>query len=104
MSVAAFNLSRWIGAPVPHIDPLKEAKAEREKLGSLGKDVPLTTVEKATESLGTGEADENFLRFAEELAQADELGLTTPEPLPPVAPATEPNTTTKKPKKEGSED
>lgn len=77
MALAAFHSSRWIGAAVPHIDPLKEAKAEREKMGPLGINVPLTTPEQATESLGTGESSENFVRFAEELKWMKEADLKT---------------------------
>ncbi len=58
--------TRWIGAKVPHIDPVKEVKAVREKLGSLAGDVPLTTIEKATEELNGGDAYDNFDRFSEE--------------------------------------
>jgi len=77
MAVAAYSSSRWIGSNVPHIDPLKEARAEREKLGPLGVNVPLTTPEKATENLGEGESTENFIRFSEELAAMDAVGLET---------------------------
>ena len=67
MALAAFSESRWLGAQVPHIDPLKEVKAEREKLGPLGKDVPLSTVEQATEVLGTGDAEDNANQFLQEV-------------------------------------
>lgn len=79
MAIAAFVSSRWIGSQVPHIDPLKEAKAEREKLGELGKNLPLTTLLEALENLGAGEVDETLSRFKEELEQMKELGLDLAE-------------------------
>lgn len=62
------NLShRFIGSNVPHIDPLKEVKAEREKLGELGKELPLTTLEQATESLNGGDSENNMQQYQKEL-------------------------------------
>ena len=73
--LAAIASARWVGAQVPHIDPLKEAKAEREKLGPLGANIPLTTAEDSSEALGTGEAEENMTRFRDELNKMEELDL-----------------------------
>ncbi len=76
MVLAAYRSARFTGAMFPHIDPLKEVKAEREKLGPLGKNIPLTTVEKSIENLGDGlESDSIAEQFAEEREQARELGL-----------------------------
>lgn len=80
IAVEAYRNARWAGANVPHIDPLKEVQAEREKLGSLADHIPLTTVEAATESLNGGEYSNNVKQFAKEVGDADELGLKSPEP------------------------
>jgi capsid protein len=83
--IDAYTSAKWIGANVPHIDPLKEVKAEREKLGELGKNIPLTTVEDATEALSCGDSDANMEQFGEELAYSVTLKLVSPEPVsPPV--------------------
>lgn len=64
----AMRTARWTGANVPHIDPLKEVKAEREKLGPEGANVPLTTPEKATEALNEGDFNTNSEKFKEQVA------------------------------------
>ncbi len=74
----AFTNARFTGPMFPHIDPLKEVKAEREKLGPMGKDIPLTTVEQATEVLNGGDSDSNAQQFAEEIKQATQLGIIVP--------------------------
>lgn len=71
----ALTSCRFTGAMFPHIDPLKEVKAEREKLGVLGANIPLTTVEQATESLFSGNSDSNMEQFSEELKKSIQLGL-----------------------------
>jgi len=53
--LAAYRYCRFIGATVPHIDPLKEINAERGKLGGQLKNIPLTTAEQACEALNTGD-------------------------------------------------
>lgn len=53
--LSAYSNSRFIGAGVPHIDPVKEVTAERRKLGSKYNDVPLTTAEQSAEALNTGD-------------------------------------------------
>ncbi len=73
--LTAYKMARFIGPSVPHIDPLKEVKAEREKLGKKGENVPLTTVEAATELLNSGESDANMDQFSEEIKKAEKLGL-----------------------------
>jgi capsid protein len=69
----AFRMSRWVGSNIPHVDPLKEVKAIREKLGAAGANIPLITVEQATEELGGGDSDQNLAQFAEELEEAKRL-------------------------------
>ncbi len=63
------------GANVPHIDPLKEVNAEKEKMGESGKHLPLTTQEKATAALAEGDSHQNTENFAKELEQAEDLGI-----------------------------
>lgn len=78
MTLNAYRTCRWTGAPVPHIDPLKEVQAEREKLGITGAALPLTTVERATETLNGGDSDHNMEQYSEELERSKELGIELP--------------------------
>lgn len=81
VKLSAYKNARFIGAGVPHIDPLKEVKAEREKLGGKYANVPLTTGDMATETLNTGDFESN-LEIAKremELFQ-DEFGMDSPAP------------------------
>lgn len=71
----SFRQARFIGAGVPHVDPVKEVKAERAKLGELGKNIPLTTVEKATEALNTGDSYQNLSKYAKEVTDFNKLNL-----------------------------
>jgi capsid protein len=71
----AYRKARFVGAPVPHIDPEKEVKAERLKLGLSAANIPLTTVEAATESLNGGESDANMEQYANEYKKAETLGI-----------------------------
>lgn len=70
MALEAYRNARWVGANVPHIDPLKEVNAERAKLGTAGAHLPLTTLEAATEALNGGESTSNLEQFALELDSA----------------------------------
>jgi len=84
MVLEAYRNTRWVGAPVPHIDPLKEVMAERLKLGDTGASLPLTTVEAATETLNGGDSDSNMEQYAEELENSKKLKII---PIaPPIAP------------------
>lgn len=82
MVIGAYQMCRFVGAAVPHIDPLKEVMAEREKLGASGAAIPLTTAEQATENLGGGEARANMQQYARELAESKALDIV--EPIPPA--------------------
>lgn len=82
MVTESYEQVRFTGPSFPHIDPLKEVKAEREKLGEFGKGIPLTTAEQATEVLFGGDSDSNIEQFADEVAKLKELGLVVPEPQP----------------------
>lgn len=76
----AYRMMRFTGKMFPHIDPVKEVKAERLKLGSNADHIPLTTFEQAVENLGGGDADSNMEQFSKEYEYADELGIEKPEP------------------------
>jgi capsid protein len=67
MAVCAYQSARFVGSMFPHIDPLKEVNAERQKLGIYGRGLPLTTLEDATEALGGSEADSNIRQYIEEI-------------------------------------
>lgn len=71
----SYRNARWVGASVPHIDPLKEVKAEREKLGILGAHLPLTTLEMATENVKGGDSVSNVSQFLKEIEK-----IKMPEP------------------------
>lgn len=64
MQLEAYRNCRFIGATVPHIDPLKEVMAQRKKLGASFDNVPLTTLELACEELNTGDSSQ-ILKKAE---------------------------------------
>lgn len=73
--IDSYTNARFVGANVPHIDPLKEVNAERAKLGASGKSIPLTTAEAATEALNGGDYDTNLTHYAEELKKSKNLGV-----------------------------
>ncbi|MBL4809479.1 MAG: phage portal protein [Phycisphaerales bacterium] len=85
MTIEAWRKSRFTGAMFPHIDPLKEVKAEREKLGDTGKSIPLTTVERATEILNGGDSNSNMEQYSTELKKSKDLNIII-EPDPIVNP------------------
>jgi len=88
MVVESYQCARFTGPKFPHIDPLKEAKAEREKLGAAGAHLPLTTQEAATEQLQEGDSTSNTEQFAKELNRAEDLEIEiqpkTEEPIVPT--------------------
>lgn len=64
MAVEAIFNARFTGKKMPHIDPLKEAKAIRALLGD---DVTaLISYEQATEAMGAGDWNQNFKKHLEE--------------------------------------
>lgn len=72
----AANKNRFLGKPVPHVDPVKEAKAEREKLGDAFDNVPLTTPTDSAERLGCGDYTANIAKAYDDMdAAAAVLGL-----------------------------
>lgn len=76
--LAAFRNARFVGANVPHIDPVKEVNAERLKLGKSGASIPLTTAEAATEALNGGDYESNVTKYAEELKLSIEKKVIEP--------------------------
>ncbi|KKN55739.1 hypothetical protein LCGC14_0579490 [marine sediment metagenome] len=76
----SYQIARFIGARVPHIDPLKEVNAVRAKLGDSAKDIPLTTVEQATEELNGGDSNSNIEQYSKELERSKKLKIETTEP------------------------
>jgi hypothetical protein len=55
MLLESYRDCRFVGASVPHIDPLKEVLAERKKLGTNFDSIPLTTAEQSCENLNSGD-------------------------------------------------
>lgn len=88
--IDSYNCARFVGDQVPHIDPYKEAMAERLKLGETGKNIPLTTVEDACERLDTGDSDSIVKQYSEEMKQSIGLGIPMSNE-PANEPASPPN-------------
>lgn len=84
LTLEAYKSSNWRGANVPHIDPEKEVRAERLKLGSLFDDKPLTTLENATINVNGGDSEDNMEQAAKEIETAESLGLKFIEPIQPI--------------------
>lgn len=82
----AYRSARFVGANVPHIDPLKEVQAQRAKLGDTGASLPLATLESATEALNEGESGANMEQYATELQRSKDLKIEVP--LPAITPPT----------------
>ena len=76
--IESFQSARFVGVGVPHIDPLKEVKAERLKMGNTSDHIPLTTVERSTEMLNGGDFKQNLSNFTKELDQTK--GIKPKEP------------------------
>ncbi len=92
IGLGAYRNARFTGPLFPHIDPVKEVNAERLKLGELGANIPLTTVEAATEFLNSGDSDSNMEQFSKELEYARQLKLEVVQPntAPPSAEKAQP--------------
>ncbi|MDD5013652.1 MAG: phage portal protein [Atribacterota bacterium] len=87
MAIEAYRNARWLGANVPHIDPVKEVQAERLKLGD--DTTPLTTYDQASEALGSGDFSQNIEKIKIEKDLIEKSGLK-PIPVEPKQP-TKPN-------------
>lgn len=64
MAIEAYFNARFTGKKMPHIDPLKEAKAIRAMLGD--QDTALISFEQATEAMGSGDWMSNYKKHLEE--------------------------------------
>ena len=80
MVINSYLFARFVGANVPHIDPMKEVQAIRLMLGTTAAAMPLTTLEAATEMLGAGGSFENMTQFARELQTSKDLKIEVPLP------------------------
>jgi len=78
MAINAYQTATFIGANIPHIDPMKEVQAERLKLGS--QTIPLTTAQAATEALNGGDFKANVNQYRREIEEADGIN----EPPAPI--------------------
>lgn len=78
MAINAYKTASFIGANIPHIDPLKEVLAERAKLGS--DTIPLTTAEAAAEALNSGDFKAILSQYKREFKEADGIN-EPPEPV-----------------------
>ena len=75
MIVGAYMQAEWVGANVPHIDPLKEVNAERAKQGPLLATAPMTTLEASTRALNGGSSRANIRQVAQERTDMADAGL-----------------------------
>lgn len=65
----SFTNARFTGVNMPHIDPLKEVKAIREMLGSGLENMPLISLDQATEQLNQGDWEENNFKLDNEMGR-----------------------------------
>jgi capsid protein len=64
----AYSNSVFLGANLPHIDPLKEVKAIRSMIGDKSKgEVPLIDLDQATEQLNNGDWREVYKKWTEQM-------------------------------------
>lgn len=91
MALAAYRCARWAGDAVPHIDPFKEVKAIREMLPENSKNMPLITLEQATEILDNGDFNDVLEQYVKEKENGESKGIEesgkTEPPLPNGNPA-----------------
>lgn len=79
MIIEAYRKCRFIGVGVPHIDPEKEVRAERLKLGKTFDNAPLTTMEQAIETLNSGDFSQVIKKATNEKEISKDFN-TTPAP------------------------
>lgn len=63
----AFTNARFIGAKMPHIDPLKEVNAVRKQLGKALDHVPIISLDQASEKLNSGDFNQNYKKLLKEM-------------------------------------
>lgn len=73
MVLSAYRRCIFVGTNVPHIDPEKEVRAERAKLGDAFANAPLTTVEAATRNVNGGDSQSNIEQVGRELKMMAKL-------------------------------
>jgi hypothetical protein len=66
----AADKNRFMGKSVPHVDPEKEARAERVLLGDAQDNIPLTTLSDSTERLGRGDYEVNIEKATQDFNDA----------------------------------
>lgn len=71
MAVSAYKNANFVGANIPHIDPVKEVMAERLKLGNDS--IPLTTAQASTAALNSGSYKSNVNQMKRELKDAEDI-------------------------------
>lgn len=69
----AFEFSRFVGPPIPHVDPVKEVQAVRLKLGDKASGIPLISPQDAAEQLACGDWTNNMEEFNRDYKKAMEL-------------------------------
>lgn len=78
LQIEAYEYARFVGFPVPHVDPVKEVQAERLKIGN--NEIPLTSPSDAAERLNLGDYKENIKEYQKEFYEYQEiLGTKQPE-------------------------
>lgn len=100
MVLEAYSNAVFLGANLPHIDPLKEIKAFRSMIGDKSKgEVPLIDLDQATEGLGNGDWREVFKKWSEQM-EITKGEFDVPDPV--VAPTTVVEKPTVKTKKDAT--
>jgi len=81
MVLEAYTEASFLGVNLPHIDPLKEVKAIRAMIGDRTKgEVPLISLDQATEQLNNGDFKEILKKYLEEM-ESTEGAFDIPEPI-----------------------
>lgn len=77
--IEAYSATKFTGVNMPHIDPLKEINAIREALGEAYANVPLISLEQATDAAAYGDWETNIKKLSKEKQELDNLKLV-PDP------------------------
>jgi capsid protein len=77
----SYTAARWVGAIMPHVDPVKEANSVRIQLGDPAlNETPLISRQQAAEQLGVGEWEENFKEYQKEEELIPKPVVVEPQP------------------------
>lgn len=83
----AYTNAKFLGANVPHVDPVKEVDAIRKKLGKRFENVPLVTLQQAMEELGSGDFEQVMEILEREIEELpEEVNLDSAQPPAPGSP------------------